>query len=244
MGTSAAYSAPPSWGDLKTDVTRGAGAGSLGPDKARELVQSFIDHNGGATAISRGVGRRGGSVAKGKSARAAAARLGGFIADAGRVGLEQALRDAGWDDLVGRPVEQILSALLDRLGGDATTIDDVDARMALARFQEKYFADATSVQELEDKLTEQAPNLDAILLEYFGFYLYEVFCRVFFERLVQRVGETRANSFLGQIGDFISSALANATARQQVSKIDWAGEEGSRITSDIMEATLNVFGGG
>jgi hypothetical protein len=244
MGTSTGYSAPPSWGDLKSDVTRAGGAGALVPNTARGLMQSFIQHNGGANAIARGGagGGGGGSVARGRAARATAGRLGGFISEVGRVGLDQALRDAGWADLVGRPVPEVMAALLDRLGGEASTIDDVDARMALARLQDKYFADAVDAAELDQRLVEQAPQLEVVLHDYFGFYLYEVFCRVFFERLVQRLGDTRAHSFLDQIRDFITAALANRAAGTDIRRIDWTGPAGQALTADIMEATLTVFG--
>ncbi|MBI1830513.1 MAG: hypothetical protein HYR84_03570 [Planctomycetes bacterium] len=255
MGTSTGYSAPPSWGPLKSDVTRVAGNGRVSTASAGQLIQDFIWHNGGASAMARGGGPRavgvggaggghgGGTVAGGRAARAVAGRLGGFISDVGRVGLDEALRGSGWADLVGRPVQEILAALLDRLGGQASTIDDVDARMALSCLQDKYFADAATAAELEQRLSGQVGQIEIILQDFFGFYLFEVFCRVFFERLVQRVGEARANSFLDQIGDFIKSTLANRAAGRDLSRINWAGSEGQEITSDIMETTLNVFGG-
>ncbi|MGO9374670.1 MAG: hypothetical protein ACLQBD_21580 [Syntrophobacteraceae bacterium] len=244
MGTSSSYSAPPSWGDLKGDVTRAAGDGSVSPFKARELVRSFISHNGGSSAMAGGSsGHSRGTVAIGRAARSVARNLGGFISDVGRVGLESALRNAGWADLIDRPVNEILAGLLDRLGGEASTIDDVDARMALSQLQDKYFADAATSDELEEILTTQAHSLNAILQEFFGFYLFEVFCRVFFERLVQRIGEVQAHSFLDEIGDFINSTLANRTASRNISQVDWAGDEGKAMTAEIMESTLNVFGG-
>ncbi len=70
-----------------------------------------------------------------------------------------------------------------------------------------------------------------------------MFCRVFFERLVQRVGDEQAHSFLDDIGDYINSTLANRTTDRDISQIDWAGEGGKAITTEIMESTLSVFGG-
>lgn len=180
-------------------------------------------------------------MARGKAARSAAGRLGAFISDVARVGLDEALRNAGWSDLIGRPVHEILAALLDRLGGDASTIDDVDSRVALAELQEKYFAAAETPEELEALLSAQVDRIDLVLQDFFGLYLYEVFCRVFFERLVQRVGEMRAYALLNQIRDFIGAALANRALDRDLTKIDWAGQEGQAITAEIMEATLSVF---
>jgi len=132
MGTSTGYDAPPSWGPLKGDVTRTAGAGSLTPDKAGQLLSDFLRHNGGADRMARG-GGGGGTVGGGGAARAVASRLGAFISTVGSAGLAEALRQIGLSDLAGRPVGEILNAILDRVGGASSTIDEVDARAALSR---------------------------------------------------------------------------------------------------------------
>jgi hypothetical protein len=244
MGTSASYSAPPSWGDLKKSLTLAADRAAIPPQRAQELVSSFVQHNGGANAIARGGGRGGGGgagVAKGGNARSTATRLGGFLSSVGHLGLTGALQAAGWGDLVGRPTREILSSLLDRLGGESSTIDDVDARMALAALEKQYFGDPQTAEELEALMREQVGRIESVLQDFFGLYLYEVFCRVFFERLVQSKGETRAYSVLDQIKDFIRATLDNLAADRDLSAIDWTRREGQRITSEIMESTLRVF---
>lgn len=240
MGTSAGYSAPPSWGDLKRAVSVTAGGRALTQQKAGELLASFVRHNGGANAIARG-GGGGGTVAKGGNARATASRLGEFLSNVAQLGLNAALQAAGWGDLVGKPVREILNSLLDRLGGESSTIDDVDARMALAALEKQYFDAAQTSEELEQLMQAEVGQIEGVLQDYFGLYLYEVFCRVFFERLVQRTGETRAYAVLGQIKDFIRAKLENLAADRDISRINWKGHEGQQITSDVMEATLRVF---
>jgi hypothetical protein len=205
-------------------------------------MQSFIRNNGGASALA-GRGRQGeGAIASGQAARSVAQRLGNFVSDVGRIGFVNALRKAGWRDLVGRPVSEILNALLDRLGGDASTIEDVDARMALSDLQAEYFADAASIEELEQRLIAQVDKLEKVLQDFFGHYLYELFCRVFFERLVQLIGDIKAKSFLKEISDFIKSTLENRISDRNISQIDWTANEGATITTEIMETTLKVFG--
>lgn len=242
MGTSTSYDAPPSWRNLKGDVTRAASDRPLTPASARKILRSFIAHNGGTRAVARGVGG-GGVVARGHAARRVASRLGGFISDIGRLGLDGALRNAGWSDLVGRSVQEIFHAIVDRLSGESSTLDDVDARMALSKLQEQYFAAATTPEELERLLNAQVDRLDSLLQEFFGFYLYEVFCRVFFERLMQRIGEARAYSFLNEIRDFIRSTLANRATNLDLERVNWNGADGQAIVQDIMETTFSVFGG-
>ena len=95
--------------------------------------------------------------------------------------------------------------------------------------------------EVERILQARVENLDEFLARYFGFYLYEQFCRVFFERLVQRVGESTALSFLNDIREFILASITNRLAGRSARGVDWAGNEGATFCSAIMEATLEVF---
>jgi hypothetical protein len=115
--------------------------------------------------------------------------------------------------------------------------------MALSKLQEQYFAAATTPEELERLLNAQVDRLDSLLQDFFGFYFYEVFCRVFFERLMQRIGEARAYSFLNEIRDFIRSTLANRATNLDLERVNWNGADGQAIVQDIMETTFSVFGG-
>jgi hypothetical protein len=239
MGTSTGYSAPGSWGPLKSEVTRAANKGAASAATAGSIVGHYIQQNGGAARMSGG-GGSGGTVG-GSAGRAVAQRLGGFISAVAEVGLEEALRREGLADLAGRPLQEILAALLDRLGGPASSIDDVDARTALARLQEEILKSAETPEDVERILKEQALDLDVVLRDYFGLYLFEQFCRVFFERLVQKRGESKALAFLDDIKEFIKATLVNRVDRRTLSKIAWAGAEGAKLCSEIMHATLTVF---
>lgn len=239
MGTSTSYSAPGSWGPLKREVTVAADHGAASAATAGRILSHFIQENGGAARMSHGAGS-GGAIG-GSAGRAVAQRLGGFISAVGEAGLAEALRREGLADLVDRPVQEILSALLDRLGGPASTIDDVDARTALARLQEELLRDVQTPQDVEDLLREQAASVDVLLRDYFGLYLFEQFCRVFYERLVQRKGESKALAFLSDIKEFIKATLVNRVGRRAMANVAWAGQEGARLCSDIMQATLAVF---
>lgn len=239
MGTSTSYSAPGSWGPLKSEVTRAANEGAASAATAGSILGHYIQKNGGAARMSEG-GGSGGTVG-GSAGRAVAQRLGGFISAVGEVGLEEALRREGLADLVGRPLQEILAALLNRLGGPASSIDDVDARTALARLQEETLKSAKTPDDVERILKEQALDLDVVLRDYFGLYLFEQFCRVFFERLVQKRGESKALAFLDDIKEFIKATLVNRVGRRTLSKIAWAGAEGAKLCSEIMHATLTVF---
>lgn len=243
MGTSAPYDAPPNWGDLKSEVTRIARDANIPADRLRRLVQNVVHANGGRTEMARG-GRQGAAGGAGSAApaRAVAGRVANFIADVQQFGFAEAAKRAGLGDLSGKPVSEVLNALLDRLGGDSSSIDDADARQALSDLQDELLSEAQTVEEIEAILSSEDLNVEGLLERFFGHYIFEQFSRVFYERLVQRVGAQQALSFLGQIKQFMQSSLAGRALERDLSKVDWGGTEGANIVSEICSQTLEVFG--
>lgn len=239
MGTSADYNAPASWGRLKGEVTTAASDGAANSTTAKRILQRYIEVNGGSARMSRGTGS-GGAIG-GRAGRGVAQRLAGFIGAVGEVGLAEALRREGLADLIGRSVHEIFSALLDRLGGPASSIDDVDARTALAYLQEDLLRDAETPEDMDRILREHAGNVDVILRDYFGLYLFEQFCRVFYERLVHKKGEAKALGFLHDIKGFIKATLVHRVGERAIANVSWTGPEGAQLCEDIMQATLDVF---
>lgn len=243
MGTSAPYDAPPSWADLKGEVTRAARGKSVEGARVRHIIQRLVHENGGKNAIARG-GRQASPGAAGSAApaREVAARLGNFISEVRSSGLSEATKRLGLGDLSGKPIGEVLLAVLDRIGGPASTIDEADARQALSDLQDELLGEAESVEDVEAILIEAGQNLESILERFFGHYIFEQFSRIFYERLVQRVGALQAAAFINQIGEFIRSSLANRAVTKDLSNVDWAGKEGASIVSEICAQTLEVFG--
>lgn len=238
MGTSADYSAPPNWSNVKSDVTRSGGQ-SLSPTKARDFVRDYISTNGGSSRMSSGRGQLG----SGKTARSAARSLGGFISSVARDGLDTALRNSGLQDLVGKSVTETLLGIMSLCGGTEGDIDSVDARNALSRTMDEVCKNLASPEELEAVLKEQmdGDKLGQLKISYFGNYLFEQFCRVFFGQLVKKHGDQKATSFLTSIRDVIKSALEHKTVGMDITAIQWFGRDGSRMAQTIMKNTLAVF---
>jgi hypothetical protein len=231
----------PPWGELKKSVTRFADEGALAPNSAKGILGNYIRANGGAQRIAQG----GGTIGGGKISQKVAGNIGGFFSSIGELGFRETLRQAGLEALAGKPFKEIIYFLLDYLGGPSNTIDEVDARNALSRLLDELLGDADDFESIENILEEksQGETLVNLLILFFGYYLYEQFCRVFYERLVTRVGEAKAESFLGSILDYIKEALRFKSLDQDISKIDWAGAEGQQLTDNMLQTTLEVFGG-
>jgi len=238
MGTSSSYDAPPSWGSLKSLVTRTAGTG---PASAARLVGDYVGKVGGAAAIARrGSGGRGGSAG-----RQAARGLAGFTSRVAAVGLPEALREAGLDHLIGQPVGKLVQGLIDRFCGPGSTFDQVDARNAMSRLTETLLDQAETPEQVGEILTGivEQDRLGSVLVEYFGYLLYEEFMRSFYEQVLQRHGEERVDSMTEDILDFILKAVENQAVDVDLTTVNWFGAEGRRVAQQVMEQTLRVFGG-
>lgn len=242
MGTSSRYEAPttPDWGNLKSQVTRASRSGSASPSSARDTLRGFIDASGGARNISRG----GGTIGGGKSAQNTARRVGGFISSVGSVGLRQTLESYGLSEFVGKSAGEIIPALVDKLGGPATTINDSDARNALSKTMNELLGDLETPEQVEETLEQVVAEegLEDLLSKFFGHYLYEQFCRIFYERLVNKVGRQNADSYLKSILDTIKASLALKVSGRDLSQIDWGGAEGQNISDHILQETFEIFG--
>jgi hypothetical protein len=238
MGTSKSYEAPPSWGGLKGTVTRVGGAkrGSGG-----QLVAGYISQNGGATKVAR----RGAGGAGGSAGRQAARRLAGFAARVAEVGLPQALREAGLAGLIGQPVRKLVRGLIDKFCGPGSTFDEVDARNAMSQLTERILKEAETPEQVESALVDivHGEQLGALLIEYFGYLVYEEFVRSFYEQVLQRHGTARAESMADDVMDFILKAVKNKVVGVDLTNVKWSGAEGRRVAQDVMAQTLRVFGG-
>jgi len=243
MGTSTGYKAPttPDWGNLKGKVTRTARNGAASTTSANDTLRDFIGTSGGARSISRG----GGAMGVGRSAQNTAGRVGGFISSVGSIGLDRTLQAFGLSAFVGKSAGEIIPAIVDKLGGPASTGNDSDARNALSKVMDELLGDLETPEQVEETLEHVMTGeaLEDLLSKFFGYYLYEQFCRVFYERLVKSVGRDNADSYLGSIFDTIKSSLSLKSSDKDLSKIDWSGAEGQKISDQILQDTYEIFGG-
>jgi hypothetical protein len=253
MGTSKGYESPstPQWGKMKTDVTRQSGKGAVTPGIAKELLRTYVrtsfghSEGNGAGGSRGGVGRGGGGGAGGsRSAISTGRRLAGFTTAVARSGVDQALRDSGLGELVGRPAQDVIAALVEYLTDSGATLDQVDVRGALDDLWEKLLGAAPTYEEVRAISEEnlQVAKIGSLLFHFFSNYLYRHFCRSFYERIRTKHGESKTEGFLTSIKEFIASALENFTFGKDLTRINWAGEQGRRITEDIFASTLQVYG--
>ena len=242
MGTSTGYGGPttPQWQQAKTQVTHLAGNGlPPTPTQLQAVVAKHIQANGGAHTMAQGGGAVGG-----RAASVMAQGIGSLLSRVGSVGYGQALREAGLDSPETKTPSEIVRFLVDYLSGSAAIMDDVDARNAASNLLSELLENADA-EQTERILTDLAGGeaLHRCLERYSALFLHAQFCRVHFERLVKKVGEAQADSFLSAIRDYLISKVQNLASKWDVAGIDWKSAQGSQLAENIFEEVLVVFGG-
>jgi hypothetical protein len=147
----------------------------------------------------------------------------------------------GIGTLEGKSTREIAMSLTDALGGPATTMNDADARSALARLVNELLKDIPPLQ-VEDKLQQIArgPDFTSMLYRFFGYYIFEQFNRMFYARL-QRLNQGSAAQFLKNGLHCIQWMLRNRTENIDIRRIRWGGQEGAGLVSEVMESTFQIF---
>lgn len=245
MGTSKGYQAPtsPQWRQLKAEVTRASSAGGVSDTQGRQILGNFVRTNGGSHGMSGGGGGAGGGSGTGRAARRSCVNLARFAGAVASQGLSKALDSMGLGHLIGKSAGEIAHTLVNELCGDGSTLEEVDARKAMSDLNSKLLENATTYEEVVQALEQRmrAESLGPLLFQFFGYYLYHRFRRVFFERIVRKHGEANATDFLGKIQNFITSLLKAKTLNRNLMQVSWAGQEGQTIAQEIFQVTLEVF---
>lgn len=267
MGTSKGYGAPttPQWTNLKRKVTHATHDGGLSVSEAGQLVSSFIGDLGGArlfarsglsgvasygdTTASSGRGRGGGSSTGGGGGRGSTAAIsagrsfGAFAGSVSSGNLDSALQEAGLGDLIGKSAKVVMRGLTDMLCGDGSTLDETDMRYAVLDLQKELLGDAHTYQETKEKLEAalQGSAFTQALHQLFGHYAFRQFQRVFHERLVQKHGLDKVRGMLGRVREFIRGKVGRLGNKRDVSRVNWQGPEGRRLTQSICEQTYRAF---
>jgi hypothetical protein len=244
LGTSKEFSPPTegSWRAPMKELEPFLLGGILSSNLAKKALSDYVNANGGPVSFSINGGRHGTSNA----GKRVAQRIGGFLSTYTSESLYAALRSIGLQDLIGKSAEEIIYGLVDRIGGSATFIDDIDANNALASLWNELLAGAETYEDVDrilgETLNEQ--SLSELILKFFGFYLYEQFCRVHYQLVSSKIGNENTEEYFEQIKVYIKEELAYQLSNDDATSVDWKSEEGAQICQNILRQTLEVFCGG
>jgi len=229
---------PASFSDLRVGggAGRGGGGGSSGGGGAG--AGSGARRSGG----SRGGARVGRRTSGGAIVRPAAQRLAEFISQVPKVGLKQALTNAGLADVEKLKPDEIALAVADVLVTDASQLIMTELRDAVATVVEELCEDAKSLEQAEQKITESAGKLESVVQSLFECYIMERFKTFFCEHEALRYGYEAADNILKEAREFIATEMdIQREDKHDLTGVDWNGAEGAKIVDAILERTIAVY---
>jgi len=245
------------WTPFKNEATDFAQDSGSIPVSASNVLNHYVRVNGGFGGFRRAAGESGGGGGalgggggsgtggskKHSAGISVAQSLGGFLSRVGEVGLSQALQEEGLSHLVGRSASEVSGALLDEMAGPGSTLDNAAARLALADVRDELLAGAETFEDVETKLKQalDQSGLFLILAMFFGHYVFERFCRDFYEDWMKKIGESKAAQKLKEVKDYIESSLRAKLAGKKIGKINWKSAAGVQLSDSVLKETLEVF---
>jgi len=249
MGTSNGYGMPTGgdWTPLKiaaTSFVKDIGQGSVTP---KNLLGNYLQANGGAQAMAQGrggiSGRGSGWYQIGSSAKKTGTKFGGFLSGVAAKGLDATLKDAGLVHLIGKPATEVCAGLLEAFTSAANTLDDHATRTALSNILTDLFNPDASYEDIEQLLNQAIDDkgLMTVMGNFFGYYLYELFCRDFYEVWQKKVGAEQTRRSLHQVKKCIFADVESKLVKKDIHSFDWSGPEGASLVEQVMQDTLEIF---
>jgi len=263
MGTSKDFGGAPRWGPVKAEVTT-AGGEAVDQKVAAKLVTSFVQQmagapsggfgggsggggggGGGGGAVGggggRGGGRSGGGKSRSSSVRGAAQSIGRFFADVAKVGFREAIEKIGLKQIDQMTPAELALALADLLGGDASLFDQTAVRDAVAELMQNFAEGPNSIEAFGAVLAQQAQNIESVLENFLGNYVFEMFCSTTYKGVLENHGPASAQGLVEQVRDYINTKLGDVKMTRNLSTIDWAGSEGAKTVDTLVAQTIEIF---
>lgn len=259
MGTSKSYDSP-KWPGVNDQVGDAVSGGTPTRAKISSAVSGFAGAyrqfintgttgrrgavSGGTSSTGRTVGGPGGGGGATARTRGAVsgARLGHFLSSAGTTGLGQALEEMGLRDLEGKPLEEILDAVLDKLCEDGGLLDDSALTEAMARTLNELSEDAETVEEFDALLSGRVGNIEEYLQIYFANALAINFEQKEGGFVREKIPQSECDRFFTQARELIRAIVTEELSRDRdLSAINWNSREAIAIADSINQEVLEIL---
>jgi hypothetical protein len=228
-----------------------------GDNNALQIFGNYIQAIGSSRSGGSGSGNSGGGGGSstgggnnqnitqtiGRAATRVGRNLGSFVTLVTTTGLAEALRQFNLAELIGRSAKEVTLAIVERLSGPGSTMEEDLARIALNKLRQELLGQAKTFEDVEQTLARSLEQIQIVglVINFYGYYLFERFRRDFYERLRNKVGADRAKNSIERIRRAIFSSLRAKVAKRSAEKIDWRGKEGQQLAERVFQETLRIF---
>lgn len=213
---------------------------------AKRAVSGMIRNNFESESIGKAVGRynqavrQGGSYRRQQDLSVAGSKAVGLLLMARMQGFEKALEHAGLNDLIGKSNVEIYMGLLDYFAGSSSTLDDSIVRDSMAELLKEVFLDVPDEKSFEDIMNDLDMNKFVIGL------IIKFIQKDFFVNFAEKI-EAKCKSIDGykdaekKIKDYIRVKIETRYSIDDLSKIDWGGQQGKIFINDRCSEVIRVF---
>ena len=210
----------------------------------REQLAGLVKFQAAQTRAEEPVGARGGgggATARSRTA-GAGARLGGFLSGASASGLGQALDQLGLRNLEGKPLEEVLDTILDKLCEDGGLLDDSALTEAMARTLDELSEDAETVEEFDELLGGRAENIEGYLNIYFANILAVSFEQKEGAFVREKIPQEKCDRFFSEARDIIRAIVSDELSKERdLAVINWNTPEAISISDSINQEVLDIL---
>ncbi|MCL3781872.1 hypothetical protein EMN47_15915 [Prolixibacteraceae bacterium JC049] len=202
----------------------------------KKTLSNYIKAAGGKSSMSSGSSSKGG-----KAAISTARSLGGVLYRSSQGEFNDYVAKSGFENIQNKSKSDLVHFLMEDLCGPTNNFDEAAAKAALNEFLEQILEGTEDAKDVEDALNEsvQDQGIDNLLVDYFGFYVFEHLYEMFEERLFASKGEKLCNQTMGEIKDFVFSEIKVLNDNTKLSSIDW--EQSSKHDSIVKNIFSNVI---
>lgn len=205
----------------------------------KNAVGHLIQAAGGRAAV-----RSGSSSATGRAGTRVARQLTQFFSAVGTSGLSGALSTPSAPfNFTGLSVEEIIDRIILLCSDGSTGMDETAALAACAHVLEQLEQPGQTPAQLEAAMQAivAANGLEAILCDYFGYYIYEHLSQRFQEKITQLKGQAIAAATFEEIKLDILGRVQVIASTRPLAQINWSGAQGSQIIEDIFDSILALY---
>lgn len=240
MGTSQAVNpgvkGEPNWGKLSRQLSYASKHETISNKNLEKIMSSFVNVAGGSKKI--GTGR---SKVFGSAGRRTLNNFFGIYSSENVTILKEELATKGINLKENPTVDEIKKSLYQYCSEESSNLDETASNAALQKLLEEIFEEINSTDDFDESLDRfNREQSDDYILFFMTEYIVEFSDELFGERIFNKQGANRKRTFK-QIRDYIKKMLETDYHRKDLNRVDWKGEDGERIITEIQTEILEVF---
>lgn len=232
MGTSKGYSPPTGylWSSAKRAVTSMINSNCSSESVGRAVAKYIQATKQGNGAI---LGSKNQLVAN------AGAKASNFFNYAQKYGLNESLREAGLQNLIGKSNEEVYSGLLDYFTESGSSLNESIVRDSMVEVMKDIFLDKDnqSFDEIFNSL-----NMNDFIKSLIVKFVQKDFITNFSEKIESKCDNLDEYKKIEKdIKEFINSEIDSNYKAEDLNKIDWSGMEGREFINKKTTEVLEIF---